>query len=340
MKTNDSLTNKNIIDIQNVQTGYKNKNASKVVSKDLNLKLYKGELVSLLGPNGCGKSTLMRSIAGLQPLLSGNIFINDTNIQEVSSKERAKYLSLVLTDRIVASNLTVFDIVSNGRYPYLNAFGTITAKDKEIIFDSLNLCSLNGWENRLYNDLSDGEKQKVLIARSLAQDTPLMLLDEPTAHLDLPNRVEIMRILQKLAHESNKAILISSHELDLSLQWSDSIWLMNTDGIIYSAIPEEIVLSGKLSDVFCNNHIVFDYESGQFKPLLNQQDFIQLEGFGTKKIWTKRALERIGYKIVETKENNITKINITHDKWIVSDSDYQYEFNSINETLKYLKSKK
>lgn len=188
-----------------------------LVQSDLTFSLNTGEMVCMLGPNGCGKSTLLRTLAGLQPALSGDYTHSD-----------AKNIALVLTERLSMDNTTVHDVVALGRYPYSSFLDGLKKEDEEIIAESLRQV---GFENldiskTFFNAHSDGEKQRILIAKALAQQTPIILLDEPTAHLDLPHRILILRLLRTLAHEQGKTILISTHELDLALALSDRILLM------------------------------------------------------------------------------------------------------------------
>ena len=190
-----------------------------VVQRDLSFSLNAGEMVCMLGPNGCGKSTLLRTLAGLQPALSGEYTHSD-----------AKNIALVLTERLSMDNTTVHDVVALGRYPYSSFLDGLKQEDEEIIAESLkqvgfDLSTFN-FHLSFFNAHSDGEKQRILIAKALAQQTPIILLDEPTAHLDLPHRILILRLLRQLAHEQNKTILISTHELDLALALSDRILLM------------------------------------------------------------------------------------------------------------------
>ncbi len=199
------------------------------VQTDLNFSLHTGEMVCMLGPNGCGKSTLLRTLAGLQPALSGEYKIQNSDRPE-------KSVALVLTERLSMDNTTVHDVVAMGRYPYTSFLGGLSEQDERIIAESLQQVgfltpSLEGRVGeRFFNSHSDGEKQRILIAKALAQQTPIILLDEPTAHLDLPHRILILRLLRQLAHDQGKTVLISTHELDLALALSDRILLMSPVG--------------------------------------------------------------------------------------------------------------
>ena len=202
-----------------------------VVQSDLSFSLYEGEMVCMLGPNGCGKSTLLRTLAGLQPALAG-----DSKVESRKSKvESQKAIALVLTERLSLENTTVHDVVAMGRYPYTSFLGGLTDEDEAIIAQSLQQVGFStppfregtGVGSSFFNAHSDGEKQRILIAKALAQQTPIILLDEPTAHLDLPHRILVLRLLRQLAHEQGKTILISTHELDLALALSDRILLMS-----------------------------------------------------------------------------------------------------------------
>ena len=193
-----------------------------VVQRDLKFELHPGEMVCMLGPNGCGKSTLLRTLAGLQPALCG-MFTTSTLNSQLST---LPHIALVLTERLSIENTTVHDVVAMGRYPYTSFLGGLSPKDEQIIEQSLNDVGLSGSAHTFFNDHSDGEKQRTLIAKALAQETPIILLDEPTAHLDLPNRIRVLQLLRRVAREQNKTILISTHELDLAIKLSDRIMLM------------------------------------------------------------------------------------------------------------------
>ena len=205
--------------------GYKAPNTEYSVQSDLTFSLREGEMVCMLGPNGCGKSTLLRTLAGLQPALAGEYTIQNTACRPEKS------VALVLTENLSMDNTTVHDVVAMGRYPYTSFLGGLTETDERVIEDSLRQVgfaadSISYQLSTLFNSHSDGEKQRILIAKALAQQTPIILLDEPTAHLDLPHRILVLRLLRQLAHEQGKTVLISTHELDLALALSDRILLM------------------------------------------------------------------------------------------------------------------
>jgi iron complex transport system ATP-binding protein len=206
------------ISTNNLTIGY----GRHIVQRDLNFELHAGEMVCMLGPNGCGKSTLLRTLAGLQPALSGTFTTSTLN----SQLSTLPHIALVLTERLSLENTTVHDVVAMGRYPYTSFLGGLSSIDEQIIEQSLRDVGLDGVGHTFFNDHSDGEKQRTLIAKALTQETPIILLDEPTAHLDLPNRIRILQLLRRVAREQNKTILISTHELELAIQLSDRIMLM------------------------------------------------------------------------------------------------------------------
>lgn len=205
------------LNIQHLTIGY----GEKAVQQDLTFSMNSGEIVGLLGPNGAGKSTLLRTLAGLQAALEGSI----------SPVLTEKNMALVLTEKISLDNTSIHDVVAMGRYPYTSFWGSLSDEDEQIIQQSLAAVGFTDSSAHSFNALSDGEKQRVLIAKALAQQTELILLDEPTAHLDLPNRIRVFRLLRDLAHTQNKTILISTHELDLALATCDRILLLSEQGL-------------------------------------------------------------------------------------------------------------
>lgn len=207
-----------MIKCENISIGY----GERVIQHDMSFELHDGELVALLGANGCGKSTLLRTLAGLQPSLGGSY-----NLSSLSEQgELSKLIALVLTERLSVESATVRDVVAMGRYPYTSFLGTLTAADHRIVSEAMEQVGVADLADSFYNDHSDGEKQRILIAKALAQQTPVILLDEPTAHLDLPSRIKTLKLLHDIAHTQNKTILISTHELDLALRTADRVLLM------------------------------------------------------------------------------------------------------------------
>lgn len=272
-----------------------------VLFQNLDLALIPGELVCFMGPNGIGKSTLIRTLAGLQSALSGSI-----------SERDEKLIGLVLTDRIAASHMTVDELITFGRYPYLDWSISLSADDEEIIRKAVATVEIQSLLNKKLYELSDGQLQLSLICRALVQQTPVMLLDEPTAHLDLNNRVRIMNLLRSLARKENKAILVATHELDLALQTADNIWLAMPDKSIKIGIPEDLVLDGSLDEVFQLKG--FDLKTGKVEHELYRKIKIELIGDGPVFLWTKNALERNGFVVADQGDKIV---RIEQNQWRV-----------------------
>lgn len=275
---------KHLLKTQGLTLGYKQGTKSTILFENLNLSLSPGELVCFMGPNGIGKSTLIRTLAGLQKPLGGEV--------SVSGKTD---IAIVLTDKISSMNMSLYDLVAFGRYPYLDWRIQLSSEDKNLIDRAIALVHINHLENKRLYELSDGQMQMGMIARALAQETPILLLDEPTAHLDLNNRVEIMNILRRLCRTTQKAILIATHELDLALQTADLLWLATSDKTIHTGIPEDLVLDGSFDKIF--QFKGFDLKTGKVDHETHRGISIQLHGEGFEVLWTKNALERSGYKI-------------------------------------------
>jgi iron complex transport system ATP-binding protein len=282
-----------------LRIGYPAKSGSKIVADGIEFRLDGGEFICLLGPNGAGKSTLLRTLAGIQPPLKGTVSIGGGDVGTLDASVRAKRLGLVLTDRIDAGNLTVRDLTALGRAPYTGWLGRLSAEDEARVEWALRATGSEAHAARKVAELSDGERQKAMIARVLAQDTPVIILDEPTAHLDLPNRVAIMRLLRNLARETRRAIILSTHELDLALQAADAIWLMDPGGKMLCGIPEDMVLSGAFESVFARGGAGFDKETGTFRFHEPGREGIELVGSGPFAFWTRRALERSGFRMAD-----------------------------------------
>jgi iron complex transport system ATP-binding protein len=283
-----------------LEAGYHVGGRSVTIAGPVSVSIKAGQMICLLGPNGAGKSTLMRTLSGLQPKLGGHIdILGDGGASLHDPSRLARKISLVLTDPIRHSSLTVYSLISLGRYPYSGWLGKLNDEDKRIIAWAMEVTGTTTYMERKMGTLSDGERQKVMLARALAQDTPLMMLDEPTAHLDLPSRIQIMQLLHRLARTTQKGILLSTHELDLALQVADEVWLLQkAGGGLEKGAPEDLVLNGTFEAVFDKEGIHFDKNTGSFHIHAGSSKKIGLTGEGAAIFWTRRALQREGFEVV------------------------------------------
>ncbi|MFP9098645.1 ABC transporter ATP-binding protein [Flavobacterium sp. RHBU_24] len=256
------MENTPVILSANISIGYGGKKPV-TVADNLSLALKKGTLTALIGANGIGKSTLLRTLSGLQKPLKGEVLIGNKNLSSYSRSALAQQLSLVLTESPNAGNLTVFELVSLGRQPYTNWLGSLTPNDIAKINQALALTQTQHLADKKYFEISDGQLQNVMIARALAQDTPVIILDEPTTHLDLPHKIRLIKLLKKLAAEENKCILFSTHDLDLALQMADELVIMKK-GCLVQGSPETLINSNGVNNIFDDESIVFDTEKRMF----------------------------------------------------------------------------
>jgi len=329
---------KAILKLEALSIGYSlGKNAKKVIAENININLHAGELVCLLGPNGAGKSTLMRTISGMQLPLNGKVLLDEIDLHKIPSSELAKQLSVVLTTRIDTGLLTAYEVISLGRYPYTNWSGKLTSYDHEIIQRAIRLTRAEELTQRPIHELSDGERQKIMMARALAQEPQVMILDEVTAFLDLPRRVDFMQMLKKMAEESGCAILLSTHDLDLALRAADQIWLLPKNGKFIVGSPENLVLNGAFEKAFASEGVQFDRQSGSFHLNTSFHTTIKLKGEKDEYLfWTTHALERFGFKVGEEKSRICVEIMHNYGKplWVwESDGEHQ-SFDHLEEMMK------
>jgi iron complex transport system ATP-binding protein len=252
-----------IIATNNLSIGYKTKKETNVIAQNLNLELTSGKLITLVGGNGIGKSTLLRTLTGIQKPLSGTVFLHGKELKDYDSVALAQQLSLVLTENLPESNLTVFELIALGRQPYTNWIGKLTEEDLSLIKNVMQLVQIEHLADKKHFEISDGQLQKVMIARALAQDTSIIILDEPTTHLDLFHKVSIFKLLKKLSQETNKCILFSTHDIDLAIQLSDEMIVMTEDQITQDQ-PCNHITNGVFNSLFKDETITFDNEKGKF----------------------------------------------------------------------------
>jgi len=246
--------------LHNLSIGYQTKGNSKVVASNLNAAINSGELTCLLGRNGIGKSTLLRTLSAFQPALDGEVLINNRALTSLPDKELSHLIGIVLTEKPDVQNMTVDELVGMGRSPYTGFWGTLTSDDKEIVDEAIRLVGIDALKGRMVHTLSDGERQKVMIAKALAQQTPIIYLDEPTAFLDFPSKVEMMQLLRRLANEEGKTIFLSTHDVELSLQLADCIWLMEPQQLNVGT-PRQLADEGALERFIAHDDIWFDKET-------------------------------------------------------------------------------
>src|ERR1035437_3285487 len=285
----------NLLYTNDLGIGYSEKNSQKLLHRHLNLALKPGELICMMGPNGAGKSTLLKTLAGFIPVQEGNAFINDQSIITLKEKEISQMVSVVLTEKLTIEDFTVRQLVSLGRYPYTGFFGRLTDEDQKIIDIAIADTGLELFTDRKLSQLSDGEKQKAMIAKALAQETPIMILDEPTAFLDLPGRIEIMRLLRQLTAHKNKGILVTTHDLEQALRFADKLWLIAQGKPMVCGNPEDLLLQGHIEAFFSRDGILFDSQRGCFRADEEYSEQVYIVGKGTTSYWVKNALERNGY---------------------------------------------
>ena len=292
------------IQLQHLTTGYKRK----LVTRDINAQLNAGELTCLLGPNGAGKSTLLKTLCAFIPPIEGEICINGVNISAMRAKQLAQTISVVLTERPSGMNMTVDQLVAIGRSPYTSFFGSLRAEDKAVVDKAMRLVSIDALRDRLVHTLSDGERQKAMIAKALAQETQIIFLDEPTAYLDYPSKVDIMKLLYRIAKEEGKTVFMSTHDIELAMQISDKIWLLDKKLGLKIGIPEDLAYDGSMERYFQRGGLKFDRATGSFEIVHDIVGGCCLRGEGCLRNMAEKALRRNGFSTDENDSHNIVEV--------------------------------
>ena len=331
------------IRIDSLSIGYRGKSSVKVVAANYNATINSGELTCLLGANGVGKSTLLRTLSAFHPKISGHIFIQGKDISDYTDSDLSTVISVVLTEKCDVRNMTVTELVGLGRSPYTNFWGTLTKDDRRIVEHSIELVRAGELKDRMVHTLSDGERQKVMIAKALAQETPVIFLDEPTAFLDFPSKVEIMQLLHRLSRETGKTIFLSTHDLELALQIADKIWMMDKTNGLTIGTPEDLSLNGSLSGFFARKGITFDRETGLFRVENVHTSELRLVGHGQKYAMARKALQRNGILAGRSVESEffIETGDLKDTKYVVHPIDNEpFTVHSIEELLSYVLQQK
>jgi len=332
----DPPVSKRMLYTEELSIGYTDRGKKIMLQSGLSLNLFEGDFICLIGPNGCGKSTLIRTLGGIQKAISGTVFINNKELNTLHYSGRSRYINTVLTDRTAVDHITVEEIAALGRYTYTNWLGTLSEQDRFHVRNSIGQVGLTGFEERMLSTLSDGERQKAFIAKALASDAPLLMLDEPTAHLDVSNRVEIFTLLRNVSIITGHTCLLSTHDLDLALQLADEIWLMLPESGIICSTPEEIIHEGYLDKVFGNDTLYFNSLTGNFALRKTSKHKIQFKENSIIPDYALRTFERLGFS-ENSKEEPVALIGTDDTGWMISSGDYKIGKLSLSETCRILK---
>lgn len=330
------MEKKIVIQGQNLSIGYRTGKQEKIVHEHLNFQLHAGELTCLLGANGTGKSTLLRTLSASQPALSGTLDILGKPLAEYTEKERSRTIGVVLTDKTFAGGLSVYELVGLGRQPHTGFFGRLSKEDKRIIEEAMEHVGIAHKAHSYTAELSDGERQKAMIAKALVQECPLILLDEPTAFLDVVSRIEIMHLLHRLAVEQQKAILLSTHDIEQALVLSDKLWLLSKEHGLQTGVTEDIILNHQMENLFNRKDIRFDYDHGVYYPLANGLKKIAVSSEDKTLLhWAVNALNRHGYQCVSN-DCDVRLVAVSPHELVYTYHGKTKTFHSFEDLLKNL----
>ncbi|MDL2255848.1 ABC transporter ATP-binding protein [Parabacteroides sp. OttesenSCG-928-K15] len=331
-------TKTTVIETIGLHIGYRLKGGrQKTVHAGLDLQLKTEEVTCLLGLNGAGKSTLLRTLCGFQPPLAGEILLFNKPLQSFSQSVFSLTVGVVLTDKTNAGGITVYDLVSLGRHPYTGFFGRLRKEDHLVIEESLEAVGISHKSRNYVSELSDGERQKAMIAKTLAQQCPIILLDEPTAFLDVTSRIETMTLLRKLAREQGKSILLSTHDLDLAIQMGDRLWLQEKGRPMACGTPEDLILNHSFETFFNKEGILFDASTGKLNTV-EPHEPMGVEGDFLTSYWVGNALIRNGYKPSPAEKGRIHINCISPQQILINYPDGKTQTaGNIEELLEYIR---
>lgn len=293
------------IDIRNLVTGYSPGRDPNVVTCGISASLRSGELTCLLGPNGAGKSTLLKTLSSFLPPLDGDITLLGRPLRSYSNTARSRLIGVVLTDRVSLDNMSARELAGLGRTPYTGFWGRLSADDKAIVDEALELVGISGLADRMVDTLSDGERQKVMIAKALVQQTPVIFLDEPTAFLDYPSKVELMQLLLSLSRDHGKTIFMSTHDIELALLTADKVWLIDKPHGVATGTPEDLALDGSLARYFEREGVKFDMSTGMFSVSFPTRRTIAVKGDGARYNMMVKALARNAIALSDASSDEI-----------------------------------
>lgn len=309
--------NNEAIHIENLAIGYSLKGKEKIVADHISAVIKSGELTCLLGANGVGKSTLLRTLSAFQPKMRGAVYIAGKEISEYNDRQLSRMVSVVLTEKCDLYNMTVAELVGLGRTPYTGFWGGLSAEDERVVCQAMKQVGVAHLANRMAHTLSDGERQKAMIAKALAQETPVIFLDEPTAFLDFPSKVEMLLLLHQLSRDMQKTIFLSTHDVELALQIADKIWLMDKTKGVHIGTPEDLALKGDLEMFFSGENVIFEPHTGLFRVGRRCTRQVGLYGKDACRCaMVQKALSRVGVEAVHADGQKVT-VEVGDDDFII-----------------------
>jgi iron complex transport system ATP-binding protein len=316
----DTATPTPVLRTRDLAVGYRRRRQRRAVLERVNLAAGAGELVCLLGPNGIGKSTLIRTLARMQPALWGSVELGGATLQSLSASDLARRLAVVLTERGAVDSLRVRQVVELGRYSYSGWLGGLGTRDRGVVSWAIEAVGASHLVDRDFARLSDGERQRVMVARALAQEPSLLVLDEPTAFLDVPSRVELMALFRRLTRAGSLAVLVSTHDLELALRTADVVWLVMPGGELMTGAPEDVILAGGIAQAFDGRQIGFHAEERSFRWRTGERGSAVVRGEGLRAAMARAVLEREGYSIAATGVTSTTMLSVSEAGWHLSSS--------------------
>jgi iron complex transport system ATP-binding protein len=327
-----------ILKLNSLKIGYISGKIENVLIPPITACANNGELIALIGRNGIGKSTLLRTLTGLQPALGGEIFYDNKEILDYSRMELAQKVGYFSTEIIKVSNMTVFDLVALGRFPHTNWIGKIDEKSHKAIKNAIGMTGMSAFSERYVSELSDGERQKAMISRILAQDTGIMIMDEPTAFLDIGSKYEILHLMHILTRDKSKTIIFSTHDLNMAISQADKIWLLLDNKLIEGA-PEDLMIAGAFDHLFDSSPVHFNSDDGSFSFRSVSKGGLYLEGDDIRRKWTEKAINRAGFSISDVKTDPYIILPSESDSyWQLSDVDTLKKFKSVYELVSFLRT--
>jgi iron complex transport system ATP-binding protein len=330
---------KKILTLQSLVIGYGRGKDASILLPPLTSSASKGELIALIGQNGIGKSTLLRTITGLQQPLSGKVLINGKDLNDYHRYTLAGLIGYISTEPVRVSNMTVFDLVALGRYPHTNWTGKFEKKDYDLVGEAIEKVGLQNLAGRFINELSDGERQRAMIARVLAQDAEILVMDEPTAFLDIRSKYEVVHLLHDLSRSRGKTIIFSTHDLLTAISESDKVWLALKDSFAEGA-PEDLILSGSFDKLFDTSVVRFSPSDASFSFSRWMRGKVSVEASGIDRYWTEKAANRAGFEISNDHSGIRIRVEDEDDgrKWLIYSGDFVTEFDSVYKMVNWLNS--